>query len=97
MVSRAYGDSGSFQTYSRIPLHLRSNALNRNKTNKQTEVRSSKTTADSGKAKADNNVKQTRVGHKINTPTRFVQLVHAVVAANDIHAGPAASIAITNF
>ena len=81
IVSRASGDSGSFRTYSLILLHLRSNSLDRNE---QTVARSSKTTAHRGKEKADNTVKQTRVRRKIYTPARFEQLVHAVVAPNDI-------------
>ena len=32
-------------------------------------------------------VKQTRVGQKIHTPARFVQMVHALVAPNDIYCG----------
>ena len=63
----------------------------------QTDVRSSKNTTHSGKAKADNTVKQTRVGRNMHIPARFMQLVHAVVAPNDIYtAGPAARIAIIN-
>ena len=77
IASRANGESGSFQSYSRIPLHLRIDTLNRNTMNKQTDVRSSTNTAHSGTAKSDNTVKQTRVGRTIHTPARFVQLVHA--------------------
>ena len=33
---------------------------------------------------------QTRVGQQIHTPARFVQLVHAVIAPNDIYCGPSA-------
>ena len=33
---------------------------------------------------------QTRVGRQIHTPARFVQLVHAVIAPNDIYCGPSA-------
>ena len=35
----------------------------------------------------DTTVKQTRVGRKIQTPARFVQMVHALVAPNDIYRG----------
>ena len=42
--------------------------------------------ADSNKDITDYSARQTtRVGRKIHTPTRFVQMVHAVVAANDIY------------
>ena len=84
-VSRANWDSGSFRRYSRIPLHLRGNALGRTETNTPTDVRNSTNSDHSGKAKAGNTVEQTRVGCKILTPARFVQLVQAVVAQNDIY------------
>ena len=41
-------------------------------------------TSHSDEAKADITVKQTRVIRTIHTPALFVQLVHAVVAPNDI-------------
>ena len=59
---------------------MKGSALNRTNTNTPTEVRSSKNTDCSGKAKAANTFKQTRVGLKIHTPAGFVQMVHAVVA-----------------
>ena len=33
---------------------------------------------------------QTRVGRQIHTPARFVQLVHAIIAPNDIYCIPSA-------
>ena len=33
---------------------------------------------------------QTRVRQQIHTPARFVQLVHTVIAPNDIYCGPSA-------
>ena len=84
-VSRANGDSGSFRTNSLIPLHLRENASGRTETNSPTDVRISMNTDNSSRAKMNNTFRQTRVGRKIHTPSRFVQLVHAVVAPNDIY------------
>ena len=68
-VSCASVDIGSFLTYSHIPLHLRGNALGQTETNTPTDVRNRKNTDHSGKAKADNTVKQTRVGRTIHNPT----------------------------
>ena len=96
IASRTNRQSGSFLKYSRITLHLRSSALDRSETNKRTDVRRSKNTAHSGKAKADNTIKQKRVGRTIHTPARFVQLVHMVVAPNNIYGGPAARITVIN-
>ena len=36
----------------------------------------------------DQTVRKTRVGRIIQTPARFVQMVHAIVAPNDIYGGP---------
>ena len=41
----------------------------------------------SDKIISDDNMKQTRVGRKIHTPARFVQMVHAIVAPNDLYGG----------
>ena len=57
----------------------------RTETNTLTDVHISTNTDNSGKAKADDTDRQTRVGRKIHTPARLVQLVHAVVALNDIY------------
>ena len=40
------------------------------------------------KISTDQTVRKTRVGRKIQTPVRFVQMVHAIVAPNDIYGGP---------
>ena len=84
-VSRANGNDGGLQTYSLVPLHLRGQILDPNDTNKHTDVRSSTTTADSVKVISDNTVKQTKVGRKIHALARFVQMIPAVVARNDIY------------
>ena len=85
IVSRAKGNSSGLRTYSCVPLHLRGNALDRNETKTQTNVSSSNNTADSDKGKSDNTRKQISVRRKIHTPARSVQMVHAVVAPNDIY------------
>ena len=53
---------------SRIPLHLQSDAVDPNPPNKRTDVRSSTSTPNNGKAKADKIVTQTRVERIIHTP-----------------------------
>ena len=58
-----------------------------NDTNKQKDVRSNSNIADSDTDIPDYSARQTRVGRKIYTPARFVQMVHAVMAPNDIHGG----------
>ena len=40
-----------------------------------------------GKVTTKQPTKQTRVGRQIHTPARFVQLVYAVIAPNDIYCG----------
>ena len=51
----------------------------------QTDVQNITSTVHNDKANADKIVTQTRVGRTIHTPARFVQLVHAVIALNDIY------------
>ena len=69
-VSRANGNRGGLQTYSRIPLHLRGK------------------TPGAADAVIDSNTRiQVRVGRTIQTPAWFVQMVHAIVAPNDIYGG----------
>ena len=75
-MSHANGNGGGLQTYSRIPLHLRG------KTPGAAEA-----VIDSTKSKHANiaNREKSRI---IQTPARFVQMVHAIVAPNDIYGGP---------
>ena len=87
-VSRANGNGGGLRTYSRIPLHLRGKTsgaadavIDSNKSN-----RSNITNRD--KIPTDATVQKTRVGRIIQTPARFVQMVQAIVAPNDIYGGP---------
>ena len=86
-VSHANGSDGGLQTYSCVPLHLRGQTPNTPDTPKIPDVRNNSNIADSDKIVSDTTMKQTRVGQKIHTPARFVQMVHAIVAPNDIYGG----------
>ena len=66
---------------------IRGKTLDQNNTDKHTDVRSITNIAYNDKVISDNSVKQTRAGCKIHTPSQFVQMVHAVVAPNDIYGG----------
>ena len=87
-VSRANGNGSGLRTYSRIPLHLRGKTpvaadavFDSNKRNRSNIV-------NRDKISTDTTMRKTRVGRKIQTPARFVQMVHAIVAPNDIYGGP---------
>ena len=87
-VSHANGNGGGLRTYSRIPLHLWGKTpgaadavIDSNKRNRLNIVNRTKISTDA-------TVRKTRVGRKIQTPARFVQMVHAIVAPNDIYGGP---------
>ena len=89
-VSRANGNSGGLRTYSRIPLHLRGKTpgaadavIDSNKSNRSNTANRDKISTDTTVRK-----RKTRVGRIIQTPARFVQMVHAIVAPNDIYGGP---------
>ena len=86
-VSRAKGSSGGLRTYSRVPLHLQGRTPNTTNTTKTSNVRNNLNIADGDKIISDTTVKQTRVGQKILTPARFVQMVQALVAPTDIYVG----------
>ena len=75
-VSRANGSSGVCE---RIHVYLY--------TTKTSNVKNNLNIANGDTIVPDATVKQTRVGRKIHTPTRFVQMVHALVAPNDIYGG----------
>ena len=81
-VSRANGSNGGLRTYSRVPLHQRGKTPPTSATRKQSNVKDDSTIADSDKARADVPARTTKVGRTIQTPARFVQMVHAVVAPN---------------
>ena len=87
-VSRANGNGGGFRTYSRIPLHIRGKTpgaadavIDSNKSKRSNF-------ANRDKISTDTTVRKTRVRRIIQTPARFVQMVHAIVAPNDIYGGP---------
>ena len=86
-VSRANGSGGGFRTYSRVPLHLRDKTPNSNETTKPPNVKNNSNIANGDQIVPDSTVKQTRAGRKIHTTARFVQMVHALVAPNDIYCG----------
>ena len=86
-VSCANGSDGGLRTYSRVPLHLRDKTPHTSDTRKQSNVNNDSTIADSDKVIADVPARTTRMGRTIQTPARLVQMVHAVVAPNDIYSG----------
>ena len=79
-VSRANGNGGGLRTYSRIPLHVWGK-IDSTKSNRAN-------IANREKILTDQTVRKTRVGRIIQTPARFVQMVHVIVAPNDIYGGP---------
>ena len=85
-VSRTNGDGGRLRTYSRIPLHLRSKTPGSADAVKDSNTGNSSNIANRNKI-LDATVRKTRVGRTIQTPARFVQMVHAIVAPNDIYGG----------
>ena len=86
-VYRANGSTEGLRTYSCIPLHLRFKTPNSNETIKPPNVQINSNIAKCDLIGPDATVKQTRVGRKIQTPARFVQIVHALVAPNHIYCG----------
>ena len=88
MTSRANGRYDGIRTYSRIPLHLRKNVPIQTQQNKRIENRNESNTGNSRRVTINPLPIQTRVGRQIHTPARFMQLVHAVIAPNDIYCGP---------
>ena len=76
-VSRANGNGGGLRTYSRIPDAV----IDSTKSNHAN-------IANREKISTDQTVRKTRVGRIIQTPARFVQMVHAIVAPNDIYGEP---------
>ena len=87
-ASRANGNGGGLRTYSRIPLHLRgktpgaADAVIDSTKSKHANI------ANREKISTDQTVRKTRVGRIIQTPAQFVQMVHAIVAPNDVYGGP---------
>ena len=93
---RANGKKEGLQTYSRIPLHLRTDVPAQIPLKTRADTRSGDSTDQNGKVTANKPLIQTRVGRQILTPARFVQLVHVVMAASDIYGGPSCANHINN-
>ena len=86
-VSRANGSGGGLRRYSRVPLHLWDKIPNSYETTKPPNDKNNSNIANGYQIVPDATAKQTRVGRKIHTPACFVQMVHALVAPNDIYCG----------
>ena len=87
-VSRANGNGGGLRTYTRIPLHLRGETPGAADAVIDSTKSNHANIANREKISTDQTVGKTRVGRIIQTPARFVQMVHAIVAPNDIYGGP---------
>ena len=87
-VSRANGGGGGLRTYSCIPLHLRGKTPGAADAVIDSTKSNHANIANRKKISTDQTARKTRVGRIIQTPARFVQMVHAIVAPNDIYGGP---------
>ena len=87
-VSHANGNGGGLRTYSRIPLHLHSKTPGAADAVIDSNKRNHSNIVNCDKISTDATVRKTRVGRKIQTPARLVQMVHAIVAPKDIYGGP---------
>ena len=87
-VSCANGNGGGLRTYSRIPLHLRGKTPGAADAVIDSNTRNRSNIVNRDKISTDATVRKTRVGRKIQTPAQLVQMVHAIVAPNDIYGGP---------
>ena len=87
-VSRANGNGGGLRTYSCIPLHLRGKTPGAADAVIDLTKSNHATIANREKISTDQTVRKTGVGRIIQTPARFMQMVHAIVAPNDIYGGP---------
>ena len=87
-ASRANGNGGGLRTYSRIPLHLRGKTPGAADAAIDSTKSKHANIANREKISTDQTMRKTRVGRTIQTPARFVQMVHAIVAPNDVYGGP---------
>ena len=87
-ASRANGNGGGLRTYSRIPLHLRGETPGAADAAIDSTKSKHANIANREKILTDQTVRKTRVGRTIQTPARFVQMVNAIVAPNDVYGGP---------
>ena len=78
------------RTYSRIPLYLRKDVPIRTPQNTCTDNRNDSNAVKNGRVTVNPPPIQTCVGRQVHTPARFLQLVHAVIAPNDIYYRPSA-------
>ena len=86
-VSRATGSDGGLRTNSHVPLPLQVKTPISKETIKPPNVQNNSNIAKGDQIVPDATVKQTRVERKIHIPARLVQMVHALVAPNDIYCG----------
>ena len=86
-VSHANGDGSGLRTYSRIPLHLRGKTPGSTDAVKDSNTGNSSNITNRDQISTLATVRKTRVGRTIQTPARFVHMVHAIVAHNDIYGG----------
>ena len=93
----ANGNGGGLRTYSRIPLHLRGKTPGTADTAIDSTKSNHANIANRGKISTNQTVRKTRVRRIIQTPARFVQMVHAIVAPKDIYGGPNRMHRINNF
>ena len=87
-VARANGNGSGLRTYSRIPLHLRGKTPGAADAVIDSKTRNHSNIVNRDKISTDVTVRKTRVGRTIQTPARFVQMFHAIVAPNNIYGGP---------
>ena len=95
-VSSVNGNGGGLRTYSRIHLHLRGKTPGAADAVIDSTKSNSANIANREKILNDQTVRKTRVGRIIQTPARFVQMVHAIVAPNYIYGGPNRMYRVTN-
>ena len=86
-VPRTKGSGDGLRTYSCVPLHLQDETPDSKEATKTPNGKNNSNIADGNQIVPDAIAKQTRVGRKNHTPARFVQMVHALVAPNDIYCG----------
>ena len=89
-TSFANGRYDGIRTHSRVPLNLRKDVPIQTEQNKRIGNQNESNTDNSRRVTINPPPIQTRVGRQIHTPARFVQLVHLVIAPNDIYCGPSA-------
>ena len=87
-VSRSSGNGGGLRTYSCIPLHLQGKTPGTADAVIDSTKSNHANIANREKISTNQTARKTRVGRIIQTPAQFVQMVHAIVAPNNIYSGP---------